>query len=62
MKHRGFGSYKKDVKKRYNEAEDKKADADLNEVALISHENNILHSIVCNAEFHINNQQIYNSI
>ena len=62
MKHRGFDLYKKEDEKEHNEAEDKKADAaDDNEVALITHVNNIMHSIFSNVEVHINNQQIYNS-
>ena len=62
VKHRGFDSYKKEAKEEHNEAEDKKADAaDDNEVPLIIHVNNIMHSIVSNVEVYINNQQIYNS-
>ena len=62
VKHRGFDSYKKEAKKEHNEAEDKKADAaDDNEVPLITHVNNIMHSIFSNVEVYINNQQIYNS-
>ena len=62
MKHREYDSYKKDVKKEHNEAEDKKAEADDdNVVPLITHVNNIMHSIFSNVEVYINNQQIYNS-
>ena len=62
VKHRGFDSYKKEAKKEHNEAEDKKADAaDDNAVPLITHVNNIMHSIFSNEEVYINNQQIYNS-
>ena len=62
VKHRGFDSYKKEAKKKHNEAEDKKADAaDDNAVPLITHVNNIMHSIFSNVEVYINNQQIYNS-
>ena len=62
VKHRGFDSYKKEAKKEHNEAEDKKADAaDDNTVPLITHVNNIMHSIFSNVEVYINNQQIYNS-
>ena len=62
VKHRGFDSYKKEAKKEHNEAEDKKADAaDDNAVPLITHVNNIMHSIFSNVEVYINNQQIYNS-
>ena len=62
VKHRGFDLYKKEAKKEHIEAEDKKADAaDDNEVPLITHVNNIMHSIFSNVEVCINNQQIYNS-
>ena len=62
VKHRGFDSYKKEAKKEHNEAEDEKADAaDDNAVPLITHVNNIMHSIFSNVEVYINNQQIYNS-
>ena len=62
MKHRGFDSYKKEVKKEHNEAEDKKVDVDdVNEVSLLTHVNNIMSSIFSNLEVYINNQQIYNS-
>ena len=62
VKHRGFDSHKKEAKEEHNEAEDKKADAaDDNEVPLIIHVNNIMHSIFSNVEVYINNQQIYNS-
>ena len=54
-------SYKKEARKEHNEA-DKKADAaDDNTVPLITHVNNIMHSIFSNVEVYINNQQIYNS-
>ena len=62
VKHRGFDSYKKEVKKEHNEAKDKRADADDdNEVPIITPVNNIMHSIFSNVEVYINNQQIYNS-
>ena len=62
LKHRGFDSYKNEAKKEHNEAEDKKADAvDDNEVPLITHVNNIMHSIFSKVEVYKNNQQIYNS-
>ena len=62
VKHRGFDSYKKEAKKEHNEAEDKKTEAaDDNEVPLITHVNDIMHSIFFNVEVYINNQQIYNS-
>ena len=60
VKRRGFDSYKKEAKTKHNEAEDKKADAaDDNDVPLITHVNNIMHSIFSNVEVYINNQQIY---
>ena len=61
VKHRGFDSYKKEVKKEHNETEDKNAEADDNEVPIITHVNNIMHSIFSKVEVYINNQQIYNS-
>ena len=62
VKRRRFDSYKKEVKKEHNEAEDKKADADDdNEVPLITHVNNIMHSIFSNVEVYINNLQNYKS-
>ena len=62
VKHRGFDSYKKEVKKKHNEAKGKKADADDdNEVLLIIPVNNTMHSIFSNVEVYINSQQIYNS-
>ena len=62
VKHRGFDSYKKEAKKEHNEGEYKKADAaDDNEVPLITHVNNSMHSIFSNVEVYMNNQQIYNS-
>ena len=46
VKHRGFNSYKKDVKNGHNEAEEKKADSDDDdEIPAITHVNNIMHSI-----------------
>ena len=60
VKHRGFDSYKKEVKKEFNETEDKKADADDDEIPLITHVNN-MHSIFSNVEVYINNQQIFSS-
>ena len=51
VKQGGFDSYKKEAKKEHNETEDKKADAaDDNEVPLITHVNNIMHSIFSNVE------------
>ena len=53
---------KKEVEKQNNEAEDKKADPDDDKgVPLITHVNNIMHSIFSNVEVYITNQQIYNS-
>ena len=60
VKHRGFDSYKKEIKKEHTEAEDKKADADDdNDVPLITHENNLMHSIFSHVDVYIHNQQSY---
>ena len=61
VKHRGFDSYKKEVKKEHNEAEDKKAGADEDKILVINHVNNSMHSIFSNEEVNINHQLIYNS-
>ena len=46
--------YKKEVKEEHNEGEDKKGDTDDNdEVPLITHVNNIMHSIFSNVEVYI---------
>ena len=49
-KHCGIDPFKKGVKKEHNEAEDKKTDVDDNEVPLIIHVNNIVHSLFSNME------------
>ena len=62
---RGYESYKtKEVKKEQTEeakAEEEEETAEEEPVPLLSHVNNILHSIFSNVEVYINNQQIYNS-
>ena len=61
VKHRGFDSYKKAVKKEHNEAEDKKLGADEDEILVINNVNNIMHSTSSNEEVFINHQLIYYS-
>ena len=63
VKHRGVKKVEsKEVKKEYNEAEVKKAVADDdNEVPVITHVNNIMHSIFSNVDVYLNNQQVHNS-
>ena len=64
---RGYEFYNtKDVKKEHKEeakAEEEETAEDEEEapVPLVTHVNNILHSIFSNVEVYINNQQIYNS-
>ena len=64
VKGRGYETYNtKEVKMEHNEeakAEEKET-AQEEPVALVTHVNNILHSIFSNVEVYINNQQIYNS-
>ena len=62
---RGYETYNnEEVKKEHKE--EMKADLGMEDeqeapVPLVSHVNNILHSIFSNVEVYINNQQIYNS-
>ena len=62
---RGYETYKtKEVKKERKEeakAEEEETAGEDNPVPLVTHVNNILHSIFSNVEVYINNQQIYNS-
>ena len=64
VKGRGYETYKiKEVKKEHKEeakAEEQET-AEEESVLLVTHVNNILHSIFSNVELYINNQQIYNS-
>ena len=61
---RGYETYNtKEVKKEHKEeakAEEEETAEDEAPVALVTHVNNILHSIFSNVEVNINNQQIYN--
>ena len=64
VKGRSYGTYNtKEVKKEHKE----EAKAEVEEMAeeelvlLVTHVNNILHSIFSNVEVYINNQQVYNS-
>ena len=62
---RGYKTYNtEEVKKEHKEeatAEEEETAEEVAPVPLVTHVNNILHSIVCNVEVYINNQQIYNS-
>ena len=62
---RGYGTYStKEVKKEHKEeakAEEEETAEKEAPVPLVTHVNNILHSIFSNVEVYINNQQIYNS-
>ena len=64
VKSRGYQTYKtKEIKKEHKEeanAEEEET-AEEERVPLVTHVNNILHSIFSNVEVYINNQQIYNS-
>ena len=65
VKGRGYETYNtKEVKKKHKEEakakEEETAEKD-DPVPLITHVNNILHSIFSNVEVYINNQQIYKS-
>ena len=61
---RGYGTYNtKAVKNEHKEEEkaEEEETAEEEPVPLVTHINNILHSIFSNVEVYINNQQIYNS-
>ena len=66
VKRRGYETYNtKEVKKEHKEepkAEEQETAEEDDPVPLVTHVNNILHSIFSNVELYINNQQIYNSI
>ena len=66
VKGRGYETYNiKEVKKEHKEEtkaeEEETAEDEKATVPLVTHVNNILHSIFSNVEVYINNQQIYNS-
>ena len=66
VKGRGYETYNtKEVKKEHKEKakaeEEETAEDEEATVPLVTHVNNILHSIFSNVEVYINNQQIYNS-
>ena len=65
VKGRGYETYKtKEVKKEHKEeakVEKEETAEEDDPVPLVTHVNNILHSIFSNVEVYINNQQIYNS-
>ena len=66
VKGRGYETYntkevKKEHKKEAKVEEEETAEDEEATVPLVTHVNNILHSIFSNAEVYINNQQIYNS-
>ena len=66
VKFRGYETYNtKEVKKEHKEeakaAEEEETAEEDDPVPLVTHVNNILHSIFSNVEVYINNQQIYNS-
>ena len=64
VKGRGYETYNtKEVKKEHKEEAKAKEEEKAEEepVPLVTHVNNILHSIFCNVEVYINNQQFYNS-
>ena len=65
VKVRGYETYNtKEVKKEHKEeakAEEEETVEEDDPVPLVTHVNNILHSIFSNVEVYINNQQIYNS-
>ena len=66
VKGRGYETYNtKEVKKEHKEEakaeEEETAEDEEAPVPLVTHVNNILHSIFSNVEVYINNQQIYNS-
>ena len=64
IKGRGYETYKtQEVKKEHKEEAKAEEEETVDEepVPLVTHVNNILHSIFSNAEVYINNQQIYNS-
>ena len=66
VKGRGYETYNaKEVKKEHKEEakteEEETAEDEESPVPLVTHVNNILHSIFSNVEVYINNQQIYNS-
>ena len=62
---RGYGTYNtKEVKKEHREeakAEEEETEKEDDPAPLLTHVNNILHSIFSNVEVYINKQQIYNS-
>ena len=62
---RGYETYNtKELKKEHKEeakAEEEETAEEDAPVPLVTHVNNILHSIFSNVEVYINNQQIYNS-
>ena len=62
---RGYETYNtEEVKKEHKEeakAEEEERAEEESPVSLVTHVNNILHSIFSNVEVYINNQQIYNS-
>ena len=65
VKGRGYGTFNtKEVKKEHKEeakAEEEETAEEDDPVPLVTHVNNILHSMFSNDEVYINNQQIYNS-
>ena len=64
VKRRGYEVYNtKEVKREHKEAAkaEEEETAEEEPVPLVTHVNNILHSIFSNVEVYINNQQIYNS-
>ena len=65
VKGRGYETYNTKVVKKEHKEETKAEDEETVEedapVPLVTHVNNILHSIFSNVEVYINNQQIYNS-
>ena len=64
VKGRGYETYNtKEVKKEHKEEAktEEEETAEEEPVPLVTHANNILHSIFSNVEVFINNQQIYNS-
>ena len=66
VKGRGYATYNtKEVIKKHKEEtkteEEETAEAEEAPVPLVTHVNNILHSVFSNVEVYINNQQIYNS-
>ena len=65
VKGRGYDTYESKEKKEHNDesvvSTETGTDDGEEEVARVTHVNNIMHSIFSNVEVYINNQQIYNS-